>query len=229
MEIKIDTNHYNPELTYGEKSVHLNKRNIIRGSPTEFHLYSDDVKSIGIFNSILEENIGETGLGKFSILVEDGEKITFYESKLQNIDINVESSSRAEVCNSYLHIAMNSVDITEKEKNPELSIEEYQEFTNETAVFPDEIPEFMDAGVAYCALGLVGEAGEVSEKVKKAIREEDEEYLDKAIDELGDVTWYASQFAEQLDEDMVDVMGKNMSKLQDRQERNKITGQGDDR
>jgi len=229
MEIKIDTTHYNPELTYGEKSVQLNKRDIIRGSPTEFHLYSDDVKSIGIFNSILEENIGETGLGKFSILVEDGEKITFYESKLQNIDINVESSSRAEVCNSYLHIAMNSVDITEKEKNPELSIEEYQEFTNETAVFPDEIPEFMDAGVAYCALGLVGEAGEVSEKVKKAIREEDEEYLDKAIDELGDVMWYASQFAEQLDEDMVDVMGKNMSKLQDRQERDKLTGQGDER
>ena len=229
MEIKIDTTHYNPELTYDEKSVQLNKTDIIRGSPTEFHLYSDDVKSIDIFNSILEENIGETGLGKFSILVEDGEKITFYESKLQNIDINVESSSRTEVCNSYLHIAMNSVDITEKEKNPEPSIEEYQEFTNETAVFPDEIPEFMDAGVAYCALGLVGEAGEVSEKVKKAIREEDEEYLDKAIDELGDVMWYASQFAEQLDEDMVEVMGKNMSKLQDRQERDKLTGQGDER
>ena len=85
------------------------------------------------------------------------------------------------------------------------------------------------------ALGLAGETGEVLEIIKKMIRDkggvfettqEDREKLKK---ELGDVLWYLSALAFYNDIELDDVARTNLSKLKDRQERNKIHGSGDNR
>lgn len=99
----------------------------------------------------------------------------------------------------------------------------YQDQTEKTAVYPP------DRGLSYTALGLNGEAGEVAEKVKKYLREDDPEYLAELEDELGDVLWYLARVCDELGLDLQDVAGRNVDKLLDRQERDVLTGSGDDR
>lgn len=85
------------------------------------------------------------------------------------------------------------------------------------------------------ALGLAGETGEVLEKIKKMIRDKDgvfhptPEDIDELKKELGDVLWYLSALAFYNDIELDDVARTNLSKLKDRQERNKIHGSGDNR
>jgi len=110
-----------------------------------------------------------------------------------------------------------------------MEFDNYQESSSKTAIFPDEMPDSVNTGTVYCALGLVGESGEVAEKVKKAVREDDSSYLDDLEKELGDVLWYLSQLAVQLDISFDDIAEANIDKLQDRQDRDVLTGEGDDR
>jgi len=104
----------------------------------------------------------------------------------------------------------------------DFSFSEYQEETKKTAVYPEETP------LQYLALGITGEAGEISEKIKKKERDGklDEEELAK---EIGDVLWYLAQLASELDKDLSEVAQQNIEKLQDRAERDKISGSGDNR
>jgi len=81
----------------------------------------------------------------------------------------------------------------------------------------------------FLALAINGEAGELAEKVKKYVREDDPSYLADAYWELGDVLWYLSQFASLMDEEFGGVAEDNLEKLRDRNERDKITGEGDNR
>jgi len=77
-------------------------------------------------------------------------------------------------------------------------------------------------------LGLVGEAGEVAEKIKKVIRDGSADR--KAIQkELGDVIfyWYAMHGALKLDPE--ETIKMNMEKLSSRKERGVIRGSGDER
>ena len=80
----------------------------------------------------------------------------------------------------------------------------------------------------YMVLGLASEAGEVAGKAKKLIRDG---HLDKraALKELGDVLWYVAGCAEQLGYDLESVARVNIAKLEDRRQRNAISGEGDDR
>jgi NTP pyrophosphatase (non-canonical NTP hydrolase) len=110
-----------------------------------------------------------------------------------------------------------------------MKIDEYQESAEETAIFPDELPEEVDAGLVYCVMGLSGEAGECLEKVKKAIREDDEKYLEELEDELGDVLWYWSQAVNELGKNGNEIALDNLEKLLDRQVRGKLEGKGDNR
>lgn len=83
------------------------------------------------------------------------------------------------------------------------------------------------------ALGVAGESGEVIEKWKKIIAYNDgnmtEEDRIEIVKELGDVIWYITVFADSLGFKLSEVIERNLSKLQDRQERNVIAGKGDNR
>jgi len=106
----------------------------------------------------------------------------------------------------------------------------YQMLSRETAkeyADPDVGDE--ETTALFLALATNGEAGELAEKVKKYVREEDDEYLDDAVYEIGDILWYLSQMATLLDTDLSSIAEQNIDKLMDRDERMEIFGEGDHR
>ena len=109
-----------------------------------------------------------------------------------------------------------------------MTFEEYQKLSRKTAIYPDK-----DNNFVYPTLGLTGEAGEVAEKIKKVLRDNngviDDLRRQEIKKELGDVLWYLSQITTELDLSLDDVAVFNIEKLNSRQERNKISGEGDNR
>ena len=85
----------------------------------------------------------------------------------------------------------------------------------------------------YFALGLNGEAGEIAEKLKKIIRNHDNDISKLDVDdfkkELGDVLWYVAMMSEQVGLTLEDVANTNLAKLADRKARSVIKSTGDNR
>ncbi|NIQ05429.1 MAG: nucleoside triphosphate pyrophosphohydrolase family protein [Candidatus Korarchaeota archaeon] len=104
----------------------------------------------------------------------------------------------------------------------------YQEFTPTTAVYPNFPETEKQARVMYVALGLMGEAGEVSDKVKKWYRDGALDHKDMKS-EIGDVMYYISQLCNELGYDLSSVLIQNRDKLIDRSNRDVISGSGDNR
>ena len=78
-------------------------------------------------------------------------------------------------------------------------------------------------------LGLVGEAGEVAEKMKKLVRDSSRFTNEEIMKELGDVVFYATALANIYGKGLREVIDLNMKKLDDRQKRGKLQGSGDNR
>lgn len=108
-----------------------------------------------------------------------------------------------------------------------MELSEYQRLSRRTAQYPRQ------AWLAYPALGLAGEAGEVAEHAKKAIRDDDGtvsgQRRQAIAKELGDVLWYVAQLATELDLDLDEIAQGNLVKLLSRQQRGVLSGSGDDR
>lgn len=108
-----------------------------------------------------------------------------------------------------------------------MRFDEYETIIAETAVYPNA-GSGSSMALAYTALGLTGEAGEFSEKVKKRIRDG---VFDArlAAKELGDVLWYLTASAKELGYSLQDIAEMNMVKLLSRKERGTLHGSGDTR
>lgn len=106
-----------------------------------------------------------------------------------------------------------------------MDLRTYQRFAEEYMVYPRRLQ------YEYPVLGLVGEAGEIANKVKKISRDElDPESLKDDIKaELGDVLWYLAAVATEFDIDLDEVGRNNLAKLANRKARDVIRGSGDNR
>lgn len=102
----------------------------------------------------------------------------------------------------------------------------YQYRSSKFAIYPrvGDNPE-------YATLGLVGEAGEIANKVKKIQRDglDIAEMRADIMSEVGDVFWYLARVADEFGFDLGDAAYGNLRKLGDRKERGVIGGSGDNR
>ena len=109
-----------------------------------------------------------------------------------------------------------------------MDFDNYQIEARKTAIYPNK-----DKNFVYPTLGLVGESGEVAEKIKKILRDKNGifDYESKLAlkKELGDVLWYLSNLCDELEFSLNDVANENLEKLNLRISRGKISGSGDDR
>lgn len=125
------------------------------------------------------------------------------------------------------------LDFDERELMP-LTLDEYEAEALEHALYDDD--------VIYPVLGLVSEAGEVADKFKKLLRDEQFElpFDDVAVSmtyeeryevaqELGDVLWYVTALANDLNFSLEEVAEANLRKLEGRSKRGTIRGSGDNR
>ena len=92
-----------------------------------------------------------------------------------------------------------------------------------------------DNELIYPVLGLLSEAGEVADKVKKIMRDDEIEIVDPILDlnaeqrkgialELSDVLWYLTATAADLGYSLDEIASMNIDKLQSRKRRGRIKG-----
>jgi NTP pyrophosphatase (non-canonical NTP hydrolase) len=109
----------------------------------------------------------------------------------------------------------------------QMTLNDYQKEALTTAIYPDE------QRIIYPSLGLTGEAGEVADKVKKVLRDNDgvfnPERKAEIAKEIGDVLWYCATLARDLDYDLETIAQINIDKLRSRQQRGMLHGSGDNR
>lgn len=109
-----------------------------------------------------------------------------------------------------------------------MTFKEYQKKSRKTALYPNKGKNFI-----YPTLGLAGEAGEISEKIKKALRDDGgkitKERKQDLGKELGDVLWYLAQISTEVGLSMDKIAETNLLKLASRKKRGMLHGSGDNR
>jgi NTP pyrophosphatase (non-canonical NTP hydrolase) len=109
-----------------------------------------------------------------------------------------------------------------------MDFREYQKKSRKTAIYPQAGKNYI-----YPTLGLAGESGEVAEKIKKIIRDKkgkiSRETRAEVEKELGDVLWYLTQIATELNLSLEDIAECNIKKLASRFKRKMLHGNGDGR
>lgn len=120
------------------------------------------------------------------------------------------------------------IETTEDAYDVGMTLDEYQDLAMDSAIYD---PRF---AIVYPALKLSGEAGEVSEKIGKRLRDfdgdlTDPDWGDTVAMELGDVLWYIAALARDLGWTLEEIAEANLSKLASRMKRGVISGSGDDR
>jgi len=109
-----------------------------------------------------------------------------------------------------------------------MTFTEYKEKSIHTKIYPQG-----ELAIPYVVLGLMGEAGEVAEKVKKVLRDNKgnftEEIKQSLGKEMGDVLWYLACLCDELGLNFDDVAQDNIDKLAKRAQEGKLSGSGDNR
>ena len=78
-------------------------------------------------------------------------------------------------------------------------------------------------------IGLTSEVGEVADKIKKNMRDGNTYSKEDIAKEMGDVLWYLSTLAYDMDISLESIAETNLLKLRKRQQEGKISGSGDER
>jgi NTP pyrophosphatase (non-canonical NTP hydrolase) len=109
----------------------------------------------------------------------------------------------------------------------EYSFQDYSKQANSFACY---------ASADYPFFGLLAEAGEVADKLAKKLRGDAKykimtraEFADGLKKELGDVLWMVNACCKELGITLESVARTNIDKLTDRQQRNVLKGDGDNR
>lgn len=110
-----------------------------------------------------------------------------------------------------------------------MEFDEYQKKAWTTAKYRNK-----GNNIYYPTMGLTSEAGEVAGKVKRMMRDQNDDTIsysmcDDIVSELGDVLWYIAAIATEIGYSLEDIAIENITKLFDRKERNVISGEGDKR
>jgi NTP pyrophosphatase (non-canonical NTP hydrolase) len=103
-----------------------------------------------------------------------------------------------------------------------MNFDEYQQAIERFAVYPRN-EELL--AISYLTLGLNGEAGEVAEQLKKAIRNDGQitaERRAKILDEIGDVLWYVSRIATEFNVSLTEIAEQNVAKLEQRRQKENL-------
>lgn len=113
-----------------------------------------------------------------------------------------------------------------------MGFDEYQEKASRYDL-SEATTDLKAVGFIEKVLGLVGEAGETADKIKKILRDKDgvvsNEDRDLMVKELGDTLWYIASIARYLEVPLSKVAMGNIDKLESRRKRNKLHGEGDTR
>lgn len=111
-----------------------------------------------------------------------------------------------------------------------MNMSEYAKEARTTAIYPGQ---GTTTGLYYATMGLAGEVGEVCNKVKKILRDDNGVLTPKRQAELegeyGDIFWYIAMSMFEAGLDPAKVMQANLDKLASRQERGVLKGAGDTR
>lgn len=108
----------------------------------------------------------------------------------------------------------------------EITLKEYAKFTPTTFI----VPEYqVDATFAYLFSGLAAEGGEVAGNYAKYCRGDFglDVLRERTFKELGDVMYFVTQLANELDINLEEVLLANMSKLKARLATGTIKGDGE--
>ncbi|MBR3328969.1 nucleoside triphosphate pyrophosphohydrolase family protein [Candidatus Saccharibacteria bacterium] len=113
-----------------------------------------------------------------------------------------------------------------------MEFDDYQKKAKKYDFF-EATADLKSVGFIEKILGLVGEAGEAADKIKKILRDKDgvvsDEDKELVIKELGDTLWYIAGISRYLEVPLSEVASMNIDKLESRYKRNKLHGEGDKR
>lgn len=115
------------------------------------------------------------------------------------------------------------------------TFDSYQQFTAGKAVYNEGVyyhvgDNLYHAPWTYPVHALAEEAGEVSGKIAKFVRKggmDRQELAELVRPELGDLLFQLSETARMFGYTLQDIVDYNVAKLNDREERNVLVGEGD--
>lgn len=125
-----------------------------------------------------------------------------------------------------------------------MELNEYQNFTDTTAIYGEHIEQSMVTAeqddwqnwiqLAYAVGKLNGEAGEIANALFKVVRDTEDmkitpQLRTKLLDEAGDCLYYIARIGSELDCDLSMIANLNMEKLRSRKKRGMLGGSGDER
>lgn len=114
----------------------------------------------------------------------------------------------------------------------ENDFDKHQRIAASTAIYPEAL-QGTTLSISYVVMGLTGEAGEIANKYKKVLRDNNGELSESKTfelgDEIGDVLWYLAQLASEIGLSLSYIADQNSKKLLDRKDRNVLGGSGDKR